>query len=51
MNEISSRVVFFLYVDHRYKNTLDETLRFGTWTYEEDRLLWQYIQEHGEGMY
>jgi hypothetical protein len=37
-----------MFTFYRYNNCLRETLKFGNWTYAEDRLLWQFILRHGE---
>lgn len=33
----------------RWKNTLDYSIHFGEWRYEEDRTLWLTVQELGAG--
>ena len=33
----------------RWKNTLDQSINFGNWSYEEDRKLWVLVQEFGVG--
>jgi len=32
-----------------WKNSLDSSINFGGWTYEEDRTLWLAVQEIGTG--
>jgi hypothetical protein len=39
----------FFCVIIRWKNTLDRSINFTPWTYAEDKTLWQFVQEHGEG--
>jgi len=39
----------FHHCGFRWKNTLDYTIHFGEWRYEEDRTLWLTVQELGAG--
>lgn len=42
-------VEIYNHCNYRWKNTLDYSIHFGEWRYEEDRTLWLTVQELGAG--